>query len=62
MDSAKHPALLLVDTISSLASIDCRHHDWKVDVTVTRSQKSLLLRPGLSFNACRRSSWSRNES
>ena len=50
MDSAKHPALLLVDTISSLASIDCRHHDWKVDVTVARSQKGLLLRPGLSFN------------
>ena len=61
MDSAKHPALLLVDTISSLASIDYRHHDWKVDVIVTRSQKSLLLSPGLSFNASRRSSWSRNE-
>jgi len=51
MDSAKHPALLLVDTISSLASIDYRHDEWKVDVTVGGSQKGLLLPPGLSFNA-----------
>ena len=51
MDSAKHPALLLVDTISSLASIDYRHEEWKVDVTVCGSQKGLLLPPGLSFNA-----------
>ena len=51
MDSAKHPALLLVDTISSLASIDDRHDEWKVDVTVCGSQKGLLLPPGLSFNA-----------
>ncbi len=51
MDSAKHPALLLVDTISSLASIDYRHDEWKVDVTVSGSQKGLLLPPGLSFNA-----------
>ena len=51
MDSAKHPALLLVDTISSLASIDYRHDEWKVDVTVCGSQKGLLLPPGLSFNA-----------
>ena len=51
MDAAKHPALLLVDTISSLASIDFKHKDWKVDVTVCGSQKGLLLPPGLSFNA-----------
>jgi len=51
MDSAKHPALLLVDTISSLASIDYRHDEWKVDVTIAGSQKGLLLPPGLSFNA-----------
>ena len=50
MDAAKHPALLLVDTISSLASIDFKHKEWKVDVTVCGSQKGLLL-PGLSFNA-----------
>ena len=51
MDAAKHPALLLVDTISSLASIDFKHKEWKVDVTVCGSQKGLLLPPGLSFNA-----------
>ena len=51
IDSLKHPALLLVDTISSLGSIDYRHEEWKVDVTVTGSQKGLLLPPGLSFNA-----------
>src|SRR5207237_5198002 len=45
------PALLLVDTISSLASIDYRHDEWKVDVTVAGSQKGLMLPPGLSFNA-----------
>ena len=49
--SAKHPALLLVDTISSLASIDYRHDEWGVDVTVGGSQKGLMLPPGLSFNA-----------
>lgn len=51
MDNAKHPALLMVDTISSLASIDYKHEEWKVDVTVGGSQKGLLLPPGLSFNA-----------
>lgn len=51
MDAAKHPALLLVDTISSLASIDYRHDEWGVDVTVSGSQKGLMLPPGLSFNA-----------
>ncbi|HUK09812.1 MAG TPA: aminotransferase class V-fold PLP-dependent enzyme [Stellaceae bacterium] len=51
IDRAKHPALLLVDTISSLASIDYRHDEWGVDVTVAGSQKGLMLPPGLSFNA-----------
>ena len=51
MDGAHHPALLLVDTISSLASIDYRHDEWGVDVTVGGSQKGLMLPPGLSFNA-----------
>jgi alanine-glyoxylate transaminase/serine-glyoxylate transaminase/serine-pyruvate transaminase len=51
MDGAKHPALLLVDTISSLGSIDFRHDAWGVDVTVAGSQKGLMLPPGLSFNA-----------
>ena len=50
MDRAKHPALLMVDTISSLASIDYRHDEWGVDVTVAGSQKGLMLPPGLSFN------------
>jgi len=51
MDDAKHPALLLVDTISSLGSIDYRHDEWGVDVTVAGSQKGLMLPPGLGFNA-----------
>ncbi len=51
IDGAKHPALLLVDTISSLGSIDYRHDEWGVDVTVGGSQKGLMLPPGLSFNA-----------
>jgi alanine-glyoxylate transaminase/serine-glyoxylate transaminase/serine-pyruvate transaminase len=51
MDAASHPALLMVDTISSLASIDYRHDEWGVDVTVAGSQKGLMLPPGLSFNA-----------
>jgi alanine-glyoxylate transaminase / serine-glyoxylate transaminase / serine-pyruvate transaminase len=51
MDDAKHPALLLVDTISSLGSVDFRHDEWGVDVTVGGSQKGLMLPPGLSFNA-----------
>ena len=51
IDSAKHPALLMVDTISSLASIDYRHDEWGVDVTIAGSQKGLMLPPGLSFNA-----------
>jgi alanine-glyoxylate transaminase/serine-glyoxylate transaminase/serine-pyruvate transaminase len=51
LDRARHPALLLVDTISSLASVDYRHDEWGVDVTVGGSQKGLMLPPGLSFNA-----------
>jgi alanine-glyoxylate transaminase/serine-glyoxylate transaminase/serine-pyruvate transaminase len=51
IDDAGHPALFLVDTISSLASIDFRHDEWGVDVTVSGSQKGLMLPPGLSFNA-----------
>lgn len=51
MNRARHPALLIVDTISSLASIDYRHDEWEVDVTVAGSQKGLMLPPGLSFNA-----------
>ncbi len=51
IDAAKHPALLMVDTISSLASIDYKHEAWGVDVTVAGSQKGLMLPPGLSFNA-----------
>jgi alanine-glyoxylate transaminase/serine-glyoxylate transaminase/serine-pyruvate transaminase len=51
IDAADHPALLLVDTISSLGSIDFRHDEWGVDVTIAGSQKGLMLPPGLSFNA-----------
>ena len=51
IDAVSHNALLLVDTISSLASIDFRHDEWGVDVTVSGSQKGLMLPPGLSFNA-----------
>jgi alanine-glyoxylate transaminase/serine-glyoxylate transaminase/serine-pyruvate transaminase len=51
IDAAKHPALYMVDTISSLASIDYRHDEWGVDITVAGSQKGLMLPPGLSFNA-----------
>lgn len=51
IDRARHPALFMVDTISSLASIDYRHDEWGVDVTVGGSQKGLMLPPGLSFNA-----------
>ncbi len=51
IDAAGHPALFMVDVISSLGSIDYRHDEWKVDVTVAGSQKGLMLPPGLSFNA-----------
>src|SRR6201989_954835 len=51
IDSAKHPALLLVDTISSLGSAEYRHEEWGADVTVSCSQKGFMLPPGLGFNA-----------
>ncbi len=51
IDAARHPALLMVDSISGLASADFRHDEWGVDVTVSGSQKGLMLPPGISFNA-----------
>jgi alanine-glyoxylate transaminase / serine-glyoxylate transaminase / serine-pyruvate transaminase len=51
IDAAGHPALLMVDSISGLASVDFRHDEWGVDVTVSGSQKGLMLPPGISFNA-----------
>ena len=51
MDKVHHPALLLVDTISSLGSVDFRHDEWGIDVTIGGSQKGMMLPPGLSFNA-----------
>lgn len=51
IDAAGHPALLMVDTISGLGSVDYRHDEWGVDVSVSGSQKGLMLPPGISFNA-----------
>ena len=51
IDAAGHPALLMVDTISSLGSADYRHDEWGVDVTIGGAQKGLMLPPGMSFNA-----------
>ena len=51
IDRARHPALFMVDTVSGVGSIDYRHDEWGVDVTVTGSQKGLMLPPGLGFNA-----------
>ena len=51
IDAAKHPTLLLVDSISGLACADYRHDEWGVDVTISGSQKGLMLPPGISFNA-----------
>jgi alanine-glyoxylate transaminase/serine-glyoxylate transaminase/serine-pyruvate transaminase len=62
IDRAGHPALLLVDTISSLASMDYRHDAWGVDVTVGCSQKGLMLPPGLGFNAVSEKALAANES
>lgn len=61
MDRANHPALLMVDTISGLASIDYQHDEWGVDVTVSGSQKGLMLPPGLSFNAASEKALKANE-
>src|SRR5215831_2847843 len=62
MDRAQHPALLMVDTISSLASMDYRHDEWGVDVAVAGSQKGLMLPPGLSFNAISEKALAANKS
>src|SRR6266403_4491374 len=62
MNRALHPAILIVDTISSLASMDYRHDEWEVDVTVAGSQKGLMLPPGLSFNAISEKALSASES
>ena len=51
IDRANHPALLMVDTISSIGSVDYRHDEWGVDITVGGSQKGMMLPPGLGFNA-----------
>ena len=51
MDESGHPALLLVDAVSSLGSIDYRHEEWRVDVTISGSQKGMMLPPGMGFNA-----------
>ena len=61
IDTTGHPALLLVDTISSLGSIDYHHDEWGVDVTVGGSQKGLMLPPGLGFNAVSRKSLKASE-
>ena len=62
MNRSNHPALLMVDTISSLGSIDYRHDEWEVDVTVAGSQKGLMLPPGLSFNAISEKALAANKS
>jgi alanine-glyoxylate transaminase/serine-glyoxylate transaminase/serine-pyruvate transaminase len=62
IDVAGHPALLMVDTISSLASVDYRHDEWGVDVTVGGSQKGLMLPPGLGFNAVSQKALAANKS
>jgi alanine-glyoxylate transaminase/serine-glyoxylate transaminase/serine-pyruvate transaminase len=62
IDRARHPALFLVDTISSLACMDYRHDEWGVDVTVCGSQKGLMLPPGLGFNAVSKKALARSGS
>ena len=62
IDRSSHPALFMVDVISSLGSIDYRHDEWGVDVTVGGSQKGLMLPPGLSFNAISAKALAANES
>ena len=54
IDAARHPALFMVDAISSAAAMDVRHDEWGIDVTVVGSQKGLMLPPGLGFNAISR--------
>jgi alanine-glyoxylate transaminase/serine-glyoxylate transaminase/serine-pyruvate transaminase len=62
MDNARHPALLMVDAISSLAAIEYRHDAWGVDVTIAGSQKGLMLPPGLGFNAVSEKALQANQS
>ena len=62
MNAVRHPALLIVDAVSSLASIDYRQDEWQVDVTITGSQKGLMLPPGLSFNAVSEKALAANQS
>ncbi len=62
MDAAHHPALLLVDAISSLGAIDLRHDEWGIDVTIAGSQKGLMLPPGMGFNAVSEKALRANES
>ena len=62
MNAVAHPALLIVDAVSSLASIDYRQDEWQVDVTITGSQKGLMLPPGLSFNAFSEKALAANQS
>jgi len=62
IDNTGHPALFMVDTISGLASLDYRHDEWGVDVTVSGSQKGLMLPPGLSFNAVSQKALAANKS
>jgi alanine-glyoxylate transaminase / serine-glyoxylate transaminase / serine-pyruvate transaminase len=61
IDAARHPALLLVDAVSSLASIDYHHDEWGVDVTFTGSQKGLMLPPGLGFLAISEKAYNASE-
>lgn len=62
LDAARHPALLMVDAISSLAAMDFRHDEWRVDVTIAGSQKGLMLPPGLGLNAVSEKALRANES
>jgi alanine-glyoxylate transaminase / serine-glyoxylate transaminase / serine-pyruvate transaminase len=62
MNQTRHPALLMVDVISSLGSIDFRHDEWQVDVTIAGSQKGLMVPPGLSFNAISEKALAANKS
>ncbi len=62
MNAAGHPALLMVDTISSLGSIDYRHDEWGVDVTIGCSQKGLMLPPGIGFNIVSQKAWQASSS
>ncbi|MGI9400398.1 MAG: pyridoxal-phosphate-dependent aminotransferase family protein [Rhizobiaceae bacterium] len=62
IDNAGHPALFMVDTISGLASLEYKHDEWGVDVTVSGAQKGLMLPPGMSFNAVSKKAMAANKS